>query len=97
MKMKKAPINSIKGKKRENLDLDLVKDLIEQKKRYEAYFAKKPEGEIDNAAQSAYMGIIKTLHDISKKLSESKSASPGEMKKIAKEILENEYGVRRGS
>lgn len=90
--MKKIPVR--KKSKGQELDLELVRDLLEQKKRYEFFFEHLPHGEIDNSAQSAYMGIVKTLHDINRKLQAEGHRSPEELKEIAREILENEYGVR---
>lgn len=49
----------------------------------------------DNPAHSAYVSIIKALVEIAKKVP-SQGRSPEEMKRIAEEILEQDYGIRHG-
>jgi|Deesub1362A_J573_1020465.scaffolds.fasta_scaffold00740_25 hypothetical protein len=70
----------------------MIKDLLKRKREYEKYF--KSIDTIDNQAQSAYTSIIKTIVELSRKtVRETKSSE--EMKKLAEEILESEYGIRR--
>jgi len=89
--MKKRKASS---KRKHGLNPELLDDLIRQKKRYENYFEGiEKNGTMDNSALSAYMGILKLLIELDLK---EGPASPEELKQIAKEILENEYGVRRG-
>jgi hypothetical protein len=70
----------------------MIRDLLKQKRRYEKYF-KTQTKEVDNAALTAYTNIIKTIVDISKKTGKEKK-SPEEMKRLAAEILESDFGIK---
>lgn len=72
----------------------LIKDLLKVKRQYERYFKtlEKPDGQ----ALSSYAGILKTAAELLRKLGpETEANDPEEMKKIAEEILESEYGIKR--
>ena len=71
--------------------------LIQQKEKYEKYFESLPINSMDNQAQFAYANIIKTIIDLSRKLKpkEKETKDPAEMKRLAEEILESEYGIKR--
>lgn len=72
----------------------MMNDLLKQKEKYEAYFETLPG--IDNQAQFAYANIIKTIIELSRKLNPQKEVKdPDEMKRLADEILESEYGIKR--
>jgi hypothetical protein len=86
---------SLKGKAKSLADAEFASSLIRLKERYEKYFEGLAENSIENTTLTAYMNILKLILDIDKKLSEEGQASPRELKEIAREILENEYGVRR--
>ncbi|MDA8168668.1 MAG: hypothetical protein M0Z59_03090 [Nitrospiraceae bacterium] len=84
--------------KNKNLDMRLIRDLLRQKRRYEAYFKGRESAgqQIDNSALSAYTGVIKTAAELYRKVkTEERGASQEELAAIAREILENDYGVRR--
>ncbi len=83
-----------KEKKEKDLELELIKDLLNQKKRYEKYFESKPE-KIENQAMSAYTGMVKTAVELLRKMkAESKGRlTPDELKEITRDILETDYGV----
>ncbi len=73
----------------------MLSDLLKQKEKYETYF--DSINLIDNQAQFAYANIIKTIIDLSRKMKpkEKEIKDPAEMKRLADEILENEYGIKR--
>lgn len=72
----------------------MMNDLMKQKDKYEAYF--ETISGIDNQAQYAYTNIVKTIIELSRKLKPGKETKdPDEMKKLAEEILESEYGIKR--
>lgn len=70
----------------------MIRDLLRQKRRYERYF-KTLQG-VDNQAQTAYTNIIKVVVGLSKKTREE-AVDPEEMRRIAEEIMETEYGIKR--
>lgn len=71
----------------------MIRDLLRQKRRYEKYFKTLKE-HVDNQAQTAYTNIIKTIVELSRKAGKE-ARDPEEMKRIADEILETEYGIKR--
>ncbi len=95
--------------KGQSLEEKMIRSLLERKKEYEDYFKasvqpddgdseeekkKKKEPEIDNQATNAYTGLIKTIVELSRK-SPKEAKNPVELKRLAEEILENEYGIKR--
>jgi ABC-type hemin transport system ATPase subunit len=70
----------------------MIRDLLRQKRRYEMYF-KTLKG-VNNQAQTAYTNIVKTVVELSRK-AHREAVDPEEMKRIADEILESEYGIKR--
>lgn len=85
-----------KNRNKNTLELELVKDLLKQKKRYERYF--RGLDNIDNSALSAYTGLVKTAAELWRKMKqEEKGAGDSEeLRQIARQILESEYGINRG-
>jgi hypothetical protein len=75
----------------------MLLSLIAQKEKYEKYFDGLPANNMDNQAQFAYSNIIKTVIELSRKLKpkEKQSKDLAEMKRLAEEILESEYGIKR--
>jgi hypothetical protein len=76
------------------LEEKLLKDFLKVKKEYEKYFKtlEKPDAQ----ALSAYGNILKNAVELTKKLRpEGKSTTQEDMKRIAEEILESEYGIKR--
>lgn len=72
----------------------MMSDLMRQKEKYEAYF--EALSGIDNQAQYAYTNIVKTIIELSRKIKPAKEVKdPAEMKRLADEILESEYGIKR--
>lgn len=73
----------------------MMNDLLKQKEKYERYF--DTISGIDNQAQYAYTNIVKTIIELSRKIkpSEKETKDPDEMKRLANEILESEYGIKR--
>jgi hypothetical protein len=79
-----------------------IKALLKRKREYEKYFKtllKKENPETDNLgmdhqAQTAYTNIIKTLVELSRKAA-SEAKDPERLKRLAEEILENDYGIER--
>ncbi|MBI4822652.1 MAG: hypothetical protein HY805_00250 [Nitrospirae bacterium] len=53
------------------------------------------KAELDHKAEHAYTHIIKTIIELSRKLSLSEETDPEEMKRRAEEILESEFGIKR--
>jgi hypothetical protein len=90
-----------------SIEEQAIKALLKRKREYEKYF-KSREGKaaedngfpakndigMDNQAQNAYTNIIKTLVDLAKKVS-IQTNDTDEMKRLAEEILENDYGIKR--
>jgi ribosome biogenesis protein Nip4 len=88
----------VKGKP--SFEEKMIRDLLKRKRAYEKYFrtlVKVEDGEekieVDNQAQSAYTAIIKTLFELSKKAVD-KTHDPEEMRRLADEILESDYGIK---
>ena len=81
-------------RKRKVTEAELIASLIARKESYEKYFESKESKseEHDHRAEQAYTGLIKTLIEILRK-SEPEDEDPEEMKKVAKEILQEEYGI----
>jgi phage shock protein A len=72
----------------------MLRDLLKQKKKYEQYF----EGiqGVDNQASFAYANIIKTVIELSRKIKpRGEEKDPEELRRMADEILEMEYGIKR--
>ncbi|GER92678.1 hypothetical protein A45J_0396 [hot springs metagenome] len=73
----------------------MMSDLMKQKEKYEKYF--DGIAGIDNQAQYAYTNIVKTIIELSRKIKphQKETKDPAEMKRLAEEILESEYGIKR--
>ncbi len=71
----------------------MIDDLLTRKEAYEVYFEKQ-NGKIDSRAESAYASLVKTIIELSIKTG-SRTKDPEELARIAKEILENDYGIKR--
>lgn len=73
----------------------LLVDLKRQKDKYEKYF-ESIGSSIDNQAQYAYANLIKTIIELVRKCKpEKETKDPQEMRKLADDILESEYGIKR--
>ncbi|MDA8155908.1 MAG: hypothetical protein M0Z52_05585 [Actinomycetota bacterium] len=84
------------GVKPDGFEMKLVKDLLKHKKRYERYFKEKgPQGEPDHHALSAYTSVIKTAAVIYRQMKSEGKSGEAELKAIARDILENDYGANR--
>lgn len=70
----------------------MIDDLLKRKEAYERYFAER--GEIDSKAESAYASLVKTIVELSLKTGSS-SKDPEELRRIAEEILESDYGIKK--
>ena len=83
----------MKGK--QSLEEKMIRSLLKRKREYEKYFkAKEEKNEIDNQTTNAYAGLIKTIVELSRK-APKEAKDPAELKRLAEEILENEYGIKR--
>jgi hypothetical protein len=71
----------------------MIEDLLKRKESYEAYF-KTQEDPIDHKAESAYASLVKTIVELSIKAG-TRAKDPEELRRIADEILENDYGIKR--
>jgi hypothetical protein len=71
----------------------MIEDLLLRKAAYEALF-REQEKEIDHKAESAYASLVKTIVELSIKAG-TRAKDPEELKRIADEILENDYGIKR--
>jgi len=73
-----------------------IQALQKRRREYERYFRtlKKEGATMDHQAQTAYINIIKTLVELEKK-SLPETGDPERMKRLAAEILENDYGIKR--
>ncbi len=71
----------------------MIDDLLKRKESYEAYF-KTQQDPIDHKAESAYASLVKTIVELSVKAG-TKTRDPEEIRRIADEILENDYGIKR--
>lgn len=67
--------------------------LIAQIEKYEAYF--ENNATIDNQAVYAYTNLLKTIIELSRKRPQKEAKDPAEMRRLAEEILESEYGIKR--
>lgn len=76
-----------------SLEKQMIEDLLKRKEAYEAYFEKQ-NGKIDSRAESAYASLVKTIVELKIKTGSS-TKDPEELARIAKEILENDYGIKR--
>lgn len=78
------------------LEEKMIRDLLKRKRAYEKYFKSKKENpeNIDPKAESAYASLVKLIVEISKK-ADLRAKDPEEMKRLAEEILENDYGIKR--
>ncbi len=88
-----------KTSRKDRFEMKLVKDLLKQKERYEEYFKTPPTTESkspDHSALSAYTGLIKTTAELYRKIKSEGKAGEAELKEIAREILESDYGALRG-
>jgi hypothetical protein len=74
-------------------DRRMIDDLIKRKESYEAYF-KTQDDPIDHKAESAYASLVKTIVELSMKAG-ARAKDPEELRRIADEILENDYGIKR--
>lgn len=74
----------------------MIRALLKCKRDYEEYFKTK-KSKPDNAAQTAYTALIKTIVDISRKslTDQPRERDPEEALKRAREILRTEYGIER--
>lgn len=79
-------------KKKPTFQERMIRALLRRKLAYERYFKKLED--VDNAAQTAYTNIIKTLAELDRKAGPLE-ADPEEIRRRAREILEREYGVIR--
>ena len=88
-----------------SLEEQMIAALMQQKEKYEDYLSKdkgedylskdKDQGEVmDHKAEHAYTGIIKAIFELSRK-SKKETTDPEEMKRLAKEILESDFGIKR--
>ncbi len=77
------------------LEERMMKALIKQKTKYEKYLKTRKSKGLDHKAEHAYTHIIKTIIEISRKSVATEDMDPEEFKLRAKEILENEYGIKR--
>lgn len=81
-----------------SLEEQMIRSLIRRKREYERYFKASgidPENPgMDNQATNAYTGLIKTIAELSRK-AVRESKDPEEVKRLAEEILETEYGIKR--
>ena len=75
-----------------SFEKQMIDDLLKRKEAYEEYF--KGLGDIDSRAESAYASLVKTIVELSIKTG-SRTKDPEELARIAKEILENDYGIKR--
>lgn len=90
---------------KQTLEDKMIKALLRQKRKYEIYLNSKKtevktgdkteEPELDHKAEHAYTHIIKTIVELSRKSQGREKEDPEEMKRIAEEILESEYGIKR--
>jgi hypothetical protein len=71
----------------------MIDDLLKRKEAYEAYF-KTAEEPMDHKAETAYASLVKTIVELSLKTGSS-AKDPGELRRVAEEILENDYGIKR--
>ena len=76
-----------------------IKSLLGCLDQYERYFETSGEtGEINHQVSNAYMNLLKLVWSIAadeETDSKSKERSPEEMRRVAKEILERDYGIRQ--
>lgn len=70
----------------------MIDDLLKRKEAYEAFF--RTQEQIDHKAESAYASLVKTIVELSIKAG-TRAKDPEEIKRIADEILENDYGIKR--
>lgn len=76
------------------IEREMIFALIARKESYEAYF--KQTSKMDHKAESAFTSIIKAILELVRKQpEEQKKQDPEEMDRVAKEILQSEYGIRR--
>ena len=81
-------------KKKTGREERLIKDLLKVKRGYDRYF--KSLDRPDNQAVSSYTGVIKAIADLYKKIKpEDEAKDHAEWKRIADEIIEAEYGIKR--
>ena len=76
-----------------SFEMQRIADLLKRKEAYEVFFEKQ-NGKIDSRAESAYASLVKTIVELSIKAG-SRTKDPEELARIAKEILENDYGIKR--
>ncbi len=78
-----------------SLEEKMIRDLLRRKRAYEKHFrSKSSDDEPGNQAHSAYISIIKAIVDIARK-AERQAGDPEEFRRIALEILRNDYGIER--
>lgn len=87
--------NACKKRNPALIEQEMLSALVSQKEKYEKYLGEKQGEDIDHKAEHAYTHIIKTIIELSRKLEQPKEDDPEEMKRIAEEILESEYGIKR--
>lgn len=71
----------------------VLRGLLNRKREYDRYFRTRET--IDNQAVSAYINIVKLAVDVLQKTGKGSGGSE-DLRKAAEEILENEFGIRRG-
>lgn len=94
-------------RKKASMEELAIKALLKRKREYEKYFKSreskdtqvnddqnKPDPGMDNQAQNAYTSLIKTLVELAKKMP-VQTNDTDEMLRLAEEILENDYGIKR--
>jgi len=79
---------------KENIRQEVVQALLWRKREYERHFRKNPKMPL-NRTHYAYLGTLRLLWEISADAPPPR-VDPEEIRRRAREILENEYGVRRG-
>lgn len=76
----------------ESFDLGMFGRLVRLIEKYEGYLEGKAG--VDNQAAYAYTNMIRTAMELSARIGPART-DPEEMKRIAEEILETEYGIKR--
>jgi hypothetical protein len=75
------------------IEAQAIRALRRRKLQYERYFKNRDGRDgMDNQAQSAYISIIKTLVELTRKSADT-STDPEEWKRQAQEILRRDYGI----
>jgi hypothetical protein len=87
------------GEKKLSLAKEALEALRKRKQEYEAYFEQRVPTEdkgMDNQALNAYTSLVKTLVELARKVGgPEEDLDPREMRRVAEEIFEREYGIER--